>query len=186
MEETLFPSKVSKAPKFAVFLACALKLAVTIPTWAQRARQTSFYEFLALANSTLTDWMLFIVATYVLLHYLRKHNTGSQQKRRRYTSISSNISTSSRRSGSSAWSGSNITVRSNTSYMTLSSVTTSVIDRHTQASPPMEQFLKCRDEYFLTAKGMVEGSFGELGGARVWNSGAEYGRLEALLEQSLE
>ncbi|KAF3312560.1 hypothetical protein TWF173_007170 [Orbilia oligospora] len=185
MERTILLSNVGKNARLVVFLACALKITVTVPTWAQKARKKSFFEFLALLDSMLTDWMLFIVITYVLLHYLNKYGTNKRKKGGRYSSTSSKIS---RLSGGSDRSmcGSNITIRSNASYMSLGSITTSVIDRHNDVSFSMEQFLKGRDEFFLTAKGMVEGSFGEIDSSRVWDSGVEYGRREALLELILE
>ncbi|KAF3082519.1 hypothetical protein TWF569_004063 [Orbilia oligospora] len=186
MEKTILLTKVYKNSRLAVFLACALKLAVTVPTWAQKARKKSFFEFLALVDSMLTDWMLFIVITYVLLHYLNKYGSNKRKKGGRYSSTSSKISRSSGGSDRSICSGSSITIRSNASYMSLGSITTSVIDYHNDVSFSMEQFLKGRDEYFLTAKGMVEGSFGEIDGSRIWDSGVEYGRREALLELVLE
>lgn len=70
--------------------------------------------------------------------------------------------------------------------MTFGSATASVTDRDNQISLPMEQFLKGRDEYFITVKGMVESSFDEYRGTRVWDSGFECGRLEALLEQNFD
>ncbi|KAK6503717.1 hypothetical protein TWF481_008721 [Arthrobotrys musiformis] len=182
-----------KASKL-VFLACVFKLIVTIPTWAQQAKKTSFFEFLALANSTLTDWMLFIVATYVLLHYLGGHSTSCThhvRKKRSHTSnasVSSPTSRSSKNSRSSTRSsGSNISMRSYSTHTSDSSTATSVIDRRTSISVPMEQFLRGRNEYFDTARGMVEGSFGELGGSGAWRLSVEHGGLfQSVSEHGLE
>ncbi|KAK6342494.1 hypothetical protein TWF718_007897 [Orbilia javanica] len=167
-----------------VFLACAVKLVATIPTWARKARKISFFDFLALTNSTLTDWMLFIVATYILLYYIGK-SKGRPRRRPRH----GYAPTPSTRSDASIFSGSDVTAGSDASHLASDPAAEPVIDNsHTQVTYPMEQFLRGRDEYFLTARGMIEGSFDGFGraSAAAWNSGVEYGRMETLLEQTFE
>ncbi|KAK6515774.1 hypothetical protein TWF281_004364 [Arthrobotrys megalospora] len=181
-------SLFNKNPKLVVLFVCAIKLAITIPIWAEKASQTSFLGLLELANSTLTDWMLFIFAAYALLQYIGGYGVCSHRRARRHTSTSSVVSRSSRWSGSSIGSshssdsGDNRSVssvssvssvrssgyyaNSETSSFSFTSATTSVIEHRTRISIPMDRFLfGGRDDSFRSALGMLEGNLGVLASA---------------------
>ncbi|KAK6331460.1 hypothetical protein TWF730_004542 [Orbilia blumenaviensis] len=174
----------------AVSAACGLKLAIMIPIWAQKASKTSFLDFLAFANTMLTDAMLFFFAAYALIHYLRGYNLCSHQRKRMdassTTSTISGLSAGNIRSIRSTRSDSGGSRSSRTSIpsttTSIASTTASIVDHRTRISIPMSTFLRGQDDYFGTARGMVEGNFGEFGGAQFTDTTLDHGVPQSLLE----